>query len=827
VPIELLTALAALLAPLVPQRPEPVPFEGGELVPRSWLVLSPVDRVGRRPFRPDVVFLRHVLDPDAEPPSAGETLTGELGEAAWALREADAEGRLGGRIGYATTRIESAVERVVLAQLSGATTLIVGGRPTMGDRYSYDGGGWGGVPVLLRAGVNDVYVTGTRGAFRLALREPESSLVLGAWDLTLPDLTVGEAPAAEIGVLVMNASTEPAPGLWVETGGHPSLATTRWRLEPGLVPLGVRKVAVRIHPRKARERLSEEGVFRFTVRVGGHPDGTVVEQRVELAVRSAAAAAKHTRLSPIDDSVQEYAVLPPTSVETGATGESGPSPELRLLLTLHGAGVHALGQVRSYAPKPDFRIVAPTNRRPFGFDWQDWGRLDAYETLAATLGSIDRSRVYLTGHSMGGHGAWHLAANDPDGFAAVAPSAGWRGFDTYGGRPAGELQALWHAADGASLTEELVSNLASVPTFILHGEADDNVPAREGHAMESLLREAGGEPRAHFQEGAGHWWDAGVGPAVDCVDWPGFFELFRASEIPAAPAVLDFVSVDPGVDSEHHWISVDQPLEYGVPLRVGGRWVAETRSVEIRTSNVRRLRVRPPSDEAIGGIALDGNRWAVIETAPREHVFVHEGTTWTLTAEPIPAKEKRPDRSGPLKRGFDRSFLLVVPTKGDAHENGAALARARYDAGVWWYRANGDAPIATDDWYLTHPGRTRGRNVVLYGNADTNGAWDAVLPDSCPVRVTRGRVRLGGEQWSEDGLGALFVYPRRDDPDALVVALASSSPRADRLAATLALFVSGAGYPDYVVFGSDVLAQGDGGVRAAGFFDREWGLGGR
>ncbi|MCZ6599042.1 MAG: hypothetical protein O7B99_15500, partial [Planctomycetota bacterium] len=87
-PIELLTALAALLAPLVPQRPEPVPFEGGELVPRSWLVLSPVDRIGRRPFRPDVVFLRHVLDPDAEPPSAGETLTGELGEATWALREA-------------------------------------------------------------------------------------------------------------------------------------------------------------------------------------------------------------------------------------------------------------------------------------------------------------------------------------------------------------------------------------------------------------------------------------------------------------------------------------------------------------------------------------------------------------------------------------------------------------------------------------------------------------------------------------------------------------------------------------------------------------------
>jgi hypothetical protein len=47
---------------------------------------------------------------------------------------------------------------------------------------------------------------------------------------------------------------------------------------------------------------------------------------------------------------------------------------------------------------------------------------------------------------------------------------------------------------------------------------------------------------------------------------------------------------------------------------------------------------------------------------------------------------------------------------------------------------------------------------------------------------------------------------------------------ADRAAASLAPFVSGVGYPDYVVYGPEVLASGDGGLRAAGFFDHRWRL---
>src|SRR5262249_59471537 len=107
--------------------------------------------------------------------------------------------------------------------------------------------------------------------------------------------------------------------------------------------------------------------------------------------------------SAIDGSVQYYSWVPAQPAPNG-------DGKAALVLTLHGAAVEATGQAACFAPKPGVHVVAPTNRRPFGFDWEDWGRLDALEVLDLTQEQLgtDRRRTYLTGHSMGGHGTWHL-----------------------------------------------------------------------------------------------------------------------------------------------------------------------------------------------------------------------------------------------------------------------------------------------------------------------------------------------------------------------------------------------------------------------------------
>ena len=100
-----------------------------------------------------------------------------------------------------------------------------------------------------------------------------------------------------------------------------------------------------------------------------------------------------------------------------------------------------MNQSASYAPKTWGHVVAPTNRRPYGFNWEEWGRLDALEVLDIVKEryNIDENRIYLTGHSMGGHGVWHIGSLFPDRFAAIGPSAGWISFWTY--RSAGSISA--------------------------------------------------------------------------------------------------------------------------------------------------------------------------------------------------------------------------------------------------------------------------------------------------------------------------------------------------------------------------------------------------
>src|SRR5690606_37916743 len=83
-------------------------------------------------------------------------------------------------------------------------------------------------------------------------------------------------------------------------------------------------------------------------------------------------------------------------------------------------------------------------------------------------------RVYLTGLSMGGNGTWYLAYRYPERFAAIAPVCG---FVTM--RFGAGTAAAVPAEDGEPFAA-LARRLASVPTWICHGEADPVGPVDRG-----------------------------------------------------------------------------------------------------------------------------------------------------------------------------------------------------------------------------------------------------------------------------------------------------------------------------------------------------------
>ena len=245
-----------------------------------------------------------------------------------------------------------------------------------------------------------------------------------------------------------------------------------------------------------------------------------------------------------------------------------------MFLSVHGASVEATNQARAYKQKDWGHIVAPTNRRAFGFAWEDWGRLDALEVLAEAekIYETDPSRTYLTGHSMGGHGTWYLGATYPDRFAAIAPCAGYP--DLLGYRdmfferllnmsekelarmgmtreildrmqpvPPSSMDLMMERAGNPSRTLKLIDNYNHLGIYVLHGEKDNVVPTEIARRMRQRLGEFHSDFTYYEYPNGTHWY------GDHSMDWGPIFDHFKAREIKAGKKLdkFSFSTASPGV----------------------------------------------------------------------------------------------------------------------------------------------------------------------------------------------------------------------------------------------------------------------------------------
>jgi dienelactone hydrolase len=741
---------------------------------------------------------------------------------------------------------EASASRVMLLEASGHSMVYVNGEPRVGDPYET---GWVRLPILLQRGTNGLLFQCGRGSIKARLVVPAAAVLLDTRDATLPDRVVGEREPVLGAVVVINATAHPLADLSLRVTGGGAATITRL---PSIPPLGTRKVPFRWAGPAAAAPGSTELSLQLIREEGRRLSGSDALARLRRVSKSDAAQARHshqtrqlalptrldtaalrlrvrrpsetqkrTFISDIDGSVQYYAVNPARPSSSGAPPA--------LFLTLHGAGVEAIGQADAYESKSWGHLVAPTNRRPFGFDWEDWGRLDAMEVLALARQRLhtDPRRTYLTGHSMGGHGTWHLGATFPDHFAAIGPSAGWISFASYAGGARGEgptpMEQILQRAALPSDTLALAHNYAQEGVYILHGGADDNVPVEQARTMSRELGTFHHDFVYFEQPGAGHWWDASDEPGADCVDWAPMFDFFAHHALPDDESVrqVEFATADPGISARCHWAGIEaqaHPLQLSsISLRCDpGR-----RRFTGATTNVARLSLRLSPLPAGGAFSvdLDGQKLEKIPfPASRQLWLAREGERWRVTSPPSPAL-KSPERCGPFKQAFRHRMLFLYGTRGTPEENAWALAKARYDAETFWYRGNGAVDLVADAAF--DASTDRDRSVILYGNAQTNAAWSSLLAES-PIRVSRGALRMGNREMTGSDLACLFVRPRPGSARALVGVVGGTGPVGMRLTDRMPYFVSGVEYPDLLVLGPEALVRGSQGVRAAGFFGPDW-----
>jgi len=186
-----------------------------------------------------------------------------------------------------------------------------------------------------------------------------------------------------------------------------------------------------------------------------------------------------------------------------------------VILALHGAGERGddgvrqtnvgIGTViRSNRSAIEAIVVMPQCRKNL------WWALPPMDDLAMTaLAEATREfhgdtyRTYLTGLSMGGYGAWHLAQKHPGTFAALVVICG-------GIRP--PLAVLNAYSELARVTPPdspgtylaAAKLVGKTPVWIFHGAEDDIVPVTESQRMAEAMKQIGAE--VHYTEypGVGH-----------------------------------------------------------------------------------------------------------------------------------------------------------------------------------------------------------------------------------------------------------------------------------------------------------------------------------
>ena len=793
----------------VPTRAEE--FSSENLVLSEYLVIPPVGRYGRVPIHLDPMHSA-IVRGTWKTPKAEDSFVGHGGRAlTWNAVKGDPTGWLEHsslRGGYAYAEVNSPRRQVVLLEASGHAMVFVNGEPRVGDPYLT---ARTILPIVLREGRNELLFHCAAGKLRAELIAPQHDVFFDQRDTTLPSLILGESDPNWLGVLLVNCRENSLVYLQA-TATLDSGSSLIVKLD-SIPPLGVRKVAIPLDPRTTKE--IEPGASLPVVLALSEPASQAPTHTttIELSVVSKDQLQTRTFRSQLDQSVQAYNILPAETMSDTSTGPNG------LLATLHNANESSREHLGRFAPLESIAILAPSGRRVEGCDWEDWSVTNALESLENTVQhfATDPRRTWLCGTGTGGHGVLRIGSTSPNHWAALAPTNAWLEYaaneleTSEAGTPLGAMLAriaavgelaplLVNTANAGILLEsigsrmertgddsrEIAQTLALFHSDFVFRQRPDFSSATLAAAQEELLR--------------------------FCRD--------HTVPLPAEVQVADCVTFDPGKVSQVQWLSILQQAQQASLSRAAVRYDPHEQLFLGLTSNVAALAVAVDFLEkgTEVEVALDGEAIGQFSVDNGKLVFVRDQLGWHPAPE-LPKVLKQPQRYGGFRLVFANQPTLVYGTHGSEEENAWALAKARFDAETWLVRTNGSVDVVADDKF--DPNREPNRNVLLYGNADTNSVWPRLLSTS-PVQVRKGSVTIDRRPEVADDLACLFIRPRRRSATAVVGVVSGTGLTGMQATDRLPYFVNGVNFPDLLLLSTDSLTEGDDDVRAAGYFGLGW-----
>jgi len=350
-----------------------------------------------------------------------------------------------------------------------------------------------------------------------------------------------------------------------------------------------------------------------------------------------------TYTSPVDHTPQPYRLYLPDQYRGDRS--------YPLVVALHGTTGdqntffdhprYGAGRIKAAADRCQMLVVCPHGRGPR--EYRGLAEQDVFAVIAEVSRKypVDRRRIYLCGHSMGGTGAVQIALHHPDAFAAVAPLA-----PAYG-------------------SPSLIENGNQTPFFWIVGGKDKEAFLQGTQLGVDRMRTV--NPRMRFERlpDADHY-----GPVQD---FDGLLSWFTEHRLGPPPKALTFL-VDTPLHGQAHWVRVDGLRSPGRIGRINAR--IEGARVVVAPTNVSRFSILPqraPLPRNVGIVLEIDGRIAYRGTVrPGQEVAAR----WQLghwAARLVPAKPRE-------LTDYRFTPIGTAPVQLDMHGTEATLANWIADA---------------------------------------------------------------------------------------------------------------------------------------------------
>ncbi len=530
-------------------------------------------------------------------------------------------------------------------------------------------------------------------------------------------------------------------------------------------------------------------------------------------------------VSEIDGSVQPYGLIVPESYQPNAPFQ------YRLDVWFHGRH-ETLSEVNFIADRQkNWGQFTPLNAfvlHPYGRYCNAnkfAGEIDLFEALGHVRRHypIDGNRVSVRGFSMGGAGAWHIAAHHAGLWAAAAPGAGFAETPEYLKLDRNDTpwyeQKLWHLYNAT----DYAANLFNLPVVAYSGEID-----RQKQAADVMARELKPEgiELVHI-----------IGPKTEHKYHPDSIKEInrRVDSIVARgrdplPREVKFTTWTLRYN-KMLWMTVDALGEHWERARVDAE-ISDSSTVRVKTQNVTAFTLDMPS----GLCPLNSSRRPVvvlddqkIEAAPvasdrswTAH-FRKTNNRWSLfEAADDGGLVKRHGSQGPIDDAFMSSFMMVRPTGKAMNERIGAWIASEQSRAIEQWRAifRGEARVK-DDTAITDDDIAQS-NLVLWGDPASNKILAKII-DRLPIRWDAQSVKVGDRTFAANQHAPVLIYPNPLNPKRYVVINSGFTFRefdhSSNARQTPKL-------PDWAVIDVSVPAspRAPGRIAAAGFFGEGWEL---